>query len=454
MVEHSNVSNPVDGFVWNSPTLLTIGLIIVAILVIMVLLVIRDRRKRASTEVEGVQLFDEKKRKRKKRMQPEKQAEVKLFSEEDGTTAEGQTQPEAGQPEAGTQRKRQNVQRTVRLYDEKAKPPKGTPKQHDEIQLFDDLPHNASEPEEQPVTVKLADPDSQSPSVSTEQPVTIGITVSDKADKIQKTSAIPTTLELFATDEQFETCSIGNAQHIGKREDQQDSFGVSDVFNREEVSRKGILAVLADGMGGLENGAECSKSVVAQMLDAFTRMDIQADIAQGLRTIVENINVNIYSEFNQENTQSMTGSTLVAAVLKGNLLYWISVGDSRVYLFRDNGLTQLNKEHNYGTRLDENAQQGFISVDEAQNDPNRAALTSYIGIDELTEIDRNLEPIQLQPGDRVVMCSDGLFSTLSVDEITQALINSPQEAAQEMVDQVVQKDRMYQDNVTVIVLGI
>jgi protein phosphatase len=449
MVEQSNINNPVDGFVWNSPTILTIGLILVAILVIMVLLVIIDRRKHASSEVEGVQLFDEKKRKRKKRMQPGKQAEVKLFSEEDGTAVEGQTQPEAG-----TVRNRQNVQRTVRLYDEKAKPSKGTPKQHDEIQLFDDLTHGASEPEEQPVTVRLADPDCQSPSVSTEQPGTIGITVSDKADEIQKTSAIPTTLELFATDGQYETCSIGNAQHIGKREDQQDSFGVSDVFNREEVSRKGILAVLADGMGGLENGAESSKSVVAQMLDAFTRTDIQADIAQGLRTIVENINVNICSEFNQGNTQSMTGSTLVAAVLKGSLLYWISVGDSRVYLFRDHGLTQLNKEHNYGTRLDENAQQGLISVDEAQNDPNRAALTSYIGINELTEIDRNLEPLQLQPGDRVVMCSDGLFSTLSEDEIAQTLTKSPQEAAQEMVDQVVQKDRMYQDNVTVIVLGI
>ncbi|MBP7175470.1 MAG: serine/threonine-protein phosphatase [Thermoclostridium sp.] len=449
MVIRSDISNP-QGFAWNSPAILTIGLTLLAILVIIVLLVILDRKKHVSTEVEGVQLFDEKRRKRKKRMQPGKQTAVKLFNEEDDNTTEGETPVEPGNPP-----KRQSVQDTVKLYDEKVKPKKGIQKQQDEIHLFDDMPNDASAPVVQPATVKLTKPEEQTQRLSTsaEQPITIGIPILEKADDLHNISSIPTTLELFATDGQDEACSIGNAQHIGKREDQQDSFGVSDVFDREEVSQKGILAVLADGMGGLENGAECSKSLVAQMLDAFAQNDIQADIAQGLRAIIENVNSNICFEFNQKNTQSMTGSTVVAVVIKGSLLYWISVGDSRVYLFRDNSLTQLNKEHNYGTRLDENVQLGIISAEEAQNDPDRAALTSYIGISELTEIDRNLEPVQLQPSDRVVMCSDGLFSTLSEAEMVQAMAKSPQEAAQEMVDQAIQKDRKYQDNVTVIVLG-
>lgn len=426
MVDRSAFSNFMEGLQRNSSAILVTGLSFLAILVILILLIVRRKKQAQNNQQQGVQLFDEKRPIRRRKPQRHQQTDVKLFNELDNSFSEGNLQTDNSKNQ-----NRKDLQSTVQLFDEKIPRRKIIPKQQDKLQLFDEQPHNEE--------------------AYSEHPVTIGLSVPE--NKPQKTSDVPTTLELFPEDEQDETYTIGNAQHIGKRDEQQDAFGVSDIFNRDEVAEKGILAVLADGMGGLQNGAESSKCVVSLMLEAFTHMDFHEDIPEGLKTIVQDVNTHINNHFNLESSQIMTGSTVVASIIRENLLYWISVGDSRIYLFRDNKLSQLNREHNYGARLDENVQLGIISAAEAENDPNRAALTSYIGIDELTEMDRNIEPVRLQPGDRVMMCSDGLFSTLSEEEMARALAGNPQEAAQDMVNRVVQIDRKYQDNVTVVVLG-
>lgn len=286
------------------------------------------------------------------------------------------------------------------------------------------------------------------------QPATVQLYDEGKRNKKKNFSPeLPTTLQIYEDEKPEGIYSVGNAQHIGKRDEQQDSFGISDIYNAQEVQEKGILAVLADGMGGLKNGAQSSRKVISMMLDAFVNNKLCENFADGLQSIVQNVNDAIYMEFNHENEENMTGSTVVAAFIKEDQFFWISVGDSRVYLFRNSQLTQLNREHNYGTRLDEEARNGYISAADAENDPNRAALTSYIGIDELNEIDRNLEPLQLQVGDRIVLCSDGVFSTITEDEMSAVLARQPQKAAQEMVERIVLKERRYQDNITVIVLG-
>lgn len=425
MVIYSQTS-PFQGFAWNTATLLTGGLIIAAILVTVILIVVLRKKRRGKSAPETIQLYDEKKRRPGKKP-PVQKPDVRLFDEE----ADSSSSIRDGSGEKA--RNPESVNQTVRLYDEKSR---GKKKKAQTAQA---------------TTIRLFDEENPQDTAASFQP-TISISESDKAEQLKKDSAgLPTTLQIF--EEPDETYTIGNAQHIGKREEQQDSFGISDVFNKEEVSSKGIFAVLADGMGGLNNGGESSRRVVSIMLDAFSQDNLDQNISDGLESIVYRVNSTVYSEFNQNNEEGMTGSTVIAVLIRENLLYWISVGDSRIYLFRNNSLTQLNKEHNYGAKLDENARMGLISTEEAIQDPNRAALTSYIGIAELTETDRNTEPLQLQSGDRILLCSDGLFSALSDDEIAQVLCKKPQEAAQELVDRVIQMNRQYQDNVTVIVLG-
>lgn len=417
MVNRLDTTGLFKEFEWNTTNIMAACLIIAAIIAFFVFLAIRGKRKKAlSEQPQTIELFDEGKRRRRKKAGPTQLGNVKLFDEEEEEKEEKKESSSSDHPE--------------------------------KLQLSDDNnPDNTGSGlsgNERGQSLDMTSRDSVKGTTGLEEIYETGL---------RSGTGLPTTLQIVEEDRPERVYAIGNAQHIGMREEQQDSFGISDIFNSEEVTEKGLLSVLADGMGGLENGAESSRRVVSLMLEAFENNNINDDIPEGLRRFIMHVNDQIYREFNHDNEAGMTGSTVVAVLMKDDRAYWISVGDSRIYLFRDNTLTKLNREHNYGTRLDEEALKGIISVTEAENDPDRAALTSYIGIDGLSEIDNNTEPLQLLPGDRIVMCSDGVFSALTEDEMLEVLTMKPQEAAQAMVDRVVMKDRKYQDNTTVIVLG-
>jgi len=142
----------------------------------------------------------------------------------------------------------------------------------------------------------------------------------------------------------------------------------------------------------------------------------------------------------------------VAAVLHDQSLYWISAGDSRIYLLRAGRLTRITSDHTYGRQLDEQAAQGKISRAEALNNSERGSLTSYLGQPEPKELDRNTRPLALQPGDSVILCSDGFYRALNESEIAGAFDNDLQRACETLVGQAVAKQRKGQDNLTVIAL--
>lgn len=246
----------------------------------------------------------------------------------------------------------------------------------------------------------------------------------------------------------------GNAQHIGMRDDQEDAFGFSNMENAQLVTDSGIMAVLADGMGGLAMGAEASQLAVRTVLDAYEARSVQEAIEESLFRVVHqaNIALNEYA-FNIGQEHEM-GTTLVAAVIQDDRLYWASVGDSRIYLYRDGQMVQLNQDHVFGQELQEQVARGLMSREEAENHPERDALTSYIGIPMLEKIDISQRPVQLKPGDRIMLCSDGLYRTLAKQEILMYLERDAQEAADAMIDAVLSRRRPYQDNTTILILEI
>ncbi len=243
---------------------------------------------------------------------------------------------------------------------------------------------------------------------------------------------------------------IGNVQNIGKRESQQDCFGISDLSNKALYQEKGLLAVVADGMGGLSNGAEVSALVTRSMLSQFTTRPAQSDESQELLSMLSNTNREVNAFL--KNCNDRSGSTLVAVMVKEMKLHFISVGDSRIYLVRNGAITQINREHTYASELDEKAAKGEISWDKARSDPQRNALTSYIGMGELEKIDRSVRPIQLAVGDRILLMSDGVFGTLSDEEILAAMKLIPYEAASELESLILSKNRKGQDNFTAIII--
>ena len=243
--------------------------------------------------------------------------------------------------------------------------------------------------------------------------------------------------------------TIGNAQHVGARKEQQDSFGIS---NNDEVvvARSGLLAIVADGMGGLSNGSIFSKAAVQGALRSFQNEPPEkSDEATLLRVLKR------AREAVAETGIDDGGTTFVAALIRNRELHFVSVGDSRISLMRNGGLIQLNREHIYGRELDDLAANGMLSEQEAERDRQRAALTSYIGkLGELS-VDRNINPIPLYSGDKVILASDGVDEKfISEAELTDLLRKPPMEAAESVKNTLIAKKNPKQDNLTLVILEI
>lgn len=242
---------------------------------------------------------------------------------------------------------------------------------------------------------------------------------------------------------------IGNMHHIGARETQQDSFVISDVSNSDLCGRKGVLGVVADGMGGMADGGAISAIVTRTMLQYFNEAGTSGQPELDLLNMLyaSNDNVNRFLT-----GRGKGGSTVVAVIIIHGQLYWIAVGDSRICLIRNGAIIQINREHVYAVDLDERAATGEISWEDAANDPQREALTNYLGMGKLEKTDRNIRPMQLLPGDRVLLMSDGVFGVLSENEILEAMPFEPFQSAMALQEKVLAKQRPNQDNLTAVII--
>jgi serine/threonine protein phosphatase PrpC len=241
---------------------------------------------------------------------------------------------------------------------------------------------------------------------------------------------------------------FGNAQHIGSRESQQDAFGFTSPFDAEFVRHAGLAAVLADGMGGMRSGDAASRAAIGAFLAAYKGKTPDESIPDALLRSLLAANQAV-CQVGEE-----SGSTLAAAVLHERELYWISVGDSAVYLHRDGDLTLLTTSHVYARELDARASEGAIAESAARSDPQREALTSYLGMPALDLIDRSLRPMAVEAPDHILIASDGLFKTLEPDEMRQASKGAPQQVCDVLVERALAKGREGQDNITVLALAL
>lgn len=248
---------------------------------------------------------------------------------------------------------------------------------------------------------------------------------------------------------------FGNAQHIGARQQQQDSFGFSDPADEGFAAHGGFLAVVADGMGGLAHGDAASRTAVRSFLQHYKAKTPAETVPQALERSVRAANTDVNTLAGSLNQNGEMGTTLVAAAMLGEELYWVSCGDSAIFLLRDGELTLLNAQHVYARVLDERAARGDISNEEALGDPQREALTSHLGQAEMADLDLSAHPFSLRTGDTLLLASDGLFKTLPEGEIATLAGNGAdvQAACERLVTAVMEKQRRGQDNVTVVALG-
>ncbi len=243
--------------------------------------------------------------------------------------------------------------------------------------------------------------------------------------------------------------SIEKVHEQGARADQQDSFGVSD---NAFISEYGLLAVVADGMGGLANGGKISAAATRSVLDAFIMSQGKSSPKELLISLLKNAVTEVNGLLGEDNLRK-SGSTLVMGYIRGDMLSFLSVGDSRISLFRNGILMQLNREHIYEDELLLRSINNGTSVNDALSDPKGKGLVNYIGVGKLKSVDMPASAMKLYPGDKIILMSDGVYNALTDDETITALNGSASEAAENIRNAVASKGYPDQDNYTAVIIG-
>lgn len=221
-------------------------------------------------------------------------------------------------------------------------------------------------------------------------------------------------------------------------------------------------AVLSDGMGGHAAGDVASKIVVTEVFSElkFQTSDIDGlveHMGEVLRSAAISANECMAAHAASNPQTAGMGATLVAPVFIQNSLYWISIGDSPLYLLRGGRLRQLNEDHSLGPHIDYMVRSGMMPEDIGRNHPDRNALTSVLIGETIERIDCPARPFQLKDGDILVVASDGL-QFLSNRQITQ-IVNAyadrgSAQIASALLEELRTLDDPEQDNVCFSVIKV
>lgn len=222
------------------------------------------------------------------------------------------------------------------------------------------------------------------------------------------------------------------------------------------------VAVLADGMGGYNAGevasgiavalvaSELREGVLRTKLHGLEQDEADQVAIQLLASAVAKANTSIYETANRQPHYAGMGTTLVAAVLRGDRLTVAHVGDSRMYMVRDEKLSQITKDHSL---LQEQIDIGMITKEAARRSLNKNLVTRALGIE--PEVTPEIHTYDVYPGDIFLLCSDGLNDMVEDEDIELALnslcSNLPL-AASQLVDMA--NDNGGRDNISVVLLKL
>ena len=258
--------------------------------------------------------------------------------------------------------------------------------------------------------------------------------------------------ELFKVD--TATYDIAVLTDIGDRDEQQDSYGLF-------VEKESAFFVLCDGMGGYQGGRIASRMAVKAVLDAYDQRMEGAVPVTFLQEATKTAD-RLVSQYQPEDGSTFEGgTTLISALLYKQYLFWNSVGDSRIYLFRGkDDYGQLTQDQNYRTVIDGQLRQGTITEGEYRKKEKKAhALINYVGIGNIELIDYNHTAFLLKRNDKLLITSDGLYRHLDDEQIAEEILKQAdvKDVLSQLANAVLQnarKSSKSRDNLTMILINV
>jgi serine/threonine-protein kinase len=232
------------------------------------------------------------------------------------------------------------------------------------------------------------------------------------------------------------------------RENNEDFLGFWQPDTLEEKRSRGAVAVLADGVGGLNYGEIASRMAVETAIKTFRETAGEKTPQQLITQMFNAANIAVYDKSMENHGKSRMATTLAMVVFRNNEIVVGNVGDSRVYLVRKDEIKQLSTDHTY---VGMQQKFGLISEQEAKTSENRSLLTRSIGQEPVIRVD--VESTTVFKGDQIVLCSDGLYAYIADSEIASVVSTlSPAQACRRLSALAEQKGT--DDNLSVQVLRI
>ncbi|WP_309665965.1 protein phosphatase 2C domain-containing protein [Tabrizicola sp.] len=250
---------------------------------------------------------------------------------------------------------------------------------------------------------------------------------------------------------------VASAISQGARDYQEDAI-TSDFL----VGADAGFVVLADGMGGHAAGDVASKIVLTEVYSElkFQYADVDAFEVRApeiLRNIADHANERLRHHARQHPETAGMGATLVVPVMLENRLFWISIGDSPLFLYRNGVLTQINEDHSMAPQIDYLVKSGLMDAKAGANHPDRNCLISVLMGSKIARVDCPPKPMMLRVGDIVICASDGL-QFLPDAQIERLLTKNRKkrstEIAEVLLDEIKRLDDPDQDNLSFCVIKV
>ncbi len=233
-----------------------------------------------------------------------------------------------------------------------------------------------------------------------------------------------------------------------QRDANEDSVRFVRPGDYEMRARKGVLAIIADGMGGHSAGDVASKMAVEIVARVY--YEVEDCIGSALVRAFNEANRLIYEASLTDNRLHGMGTTCTALVLQNGSALCAHVGDSRIYLLRNSEFYQMTQDQSAVMEL---VRQGIISLEEARNHEDKNVILSAMGSNPEVEVATWPETFPVRGGDRFLLCSDGLHDLVNDNEMKDAIVRGdPHFACQSLV--ALAKQRGGYDNISVAILSI